>query len=72
MRILWMVIFLFILFGGHHFDGLYAQEAAGPKMVIEERSFDYKEISEGDILKHTFIIMNRGDQPLEIKRVKPG
>jgi len=48
-----------------------AKKAGLSKSMVSRALRNYKEISEGDILKHTFIIMNRGDQPLEIKRVKP-
>jgi len=48
------------------------QEVKGPKMVLKERVFDFKEVKEGEAIEHTFLIFNQGDQPLEIKNVKPG
>lgn len=48
------------------------QKAEGPRMVLKEKLFDFKEVMEGEILKHSFQVFNQGDQPLEIIRVKRG
>ena len=50
----------------------WAQQAIGPRMVLEEKDFNAKQIKEGEIIGHTFIVRNTGDQPLEIKKVNPG
>ena len=50
----------------------WAQEVIGPKMVIEEKSFDFKEVEQGRVIEHDFTVLNKGDQPLEIRKVKPG
>jgi len=47
-------------------------EAAGPKMVLPQKEADYKEIKEGEVLEHTFEVLNQGDQVLEIRNVRPG
>jgi hypothetical protein len=49
-----------------------AQQEKGPKMVLKEREVDFGEVKEGDIIKHTFSVLNQGDEPLEIVEVKPG
>ena len=49
-----------------------AQEAKGPKMVLEEEVFDSREIMSGTVIQHAFRVSNVGDQTLEIKDVKPG
>jgi hypothetical protein len=49
-----------------------AQTPSGPSMVLPERSFDFKEVEEGKIVEHTFKVLNKGDQVLEIKKVNPG
>ena len=49
-----------------------AQQAIGPKIVLEERYFDAKQIKQGGIIEHTFKVLNTGDQILEIKKVNPG
>lgn len=56
-------------FWGHT---LLAQENRGPKIVVKEPVFDFKEIKEGDVVLHTFKVLNEGDQILEIKSVRPG
>jgi len=50
----------------------WAQQAVGPKMVLEKKAFDAKQIKQGNTIEHTFIVRNTGDQPLEIKKVNPG
>ena len=50
----------------------WAQQAVGPKIVLEEKYFDAKQINEGEIIEHTFTVLNIGDRPLEIKKVNPG
>jgi hypothetical protein len=49
-----------------------AQVTVGPVMVMEEKSFDFKEVKEGEVIKHAFRVMNKGDQNLEIRKVQPG
>jgi len=50
----------------------WAQQAIGPKMVIEKPLFDAQQVKEGEIIRHSFTVLNKGDQPLKIKRVQPG
>lgn len=49
-----------------------AQDIQGPKMVLEELKFDFGEVKEGEVISHAFRVLNQGDQPLEIRKVKPG
>jgi hypothetical protein len=62
-------ILLLSVFWGHPVP---AQENRGPKIVVKEPVFDFKEIKEGDVVQHTFKVLNEGDQILEIKSVRPG
>lgn len=48
------------------------QEETGPKMVIEERVFNFGERWEGEIIEQPFKVRNTGDQPLKIERINPG
>jgi len=48
------------------------QQAVGPRIILEEKYFDAKQIKEGEIIEHTFTVLNIGDRPLEIKKVNPG
>jgi adenine specific DNA methylase Mod len=50
----------------------WAQQAIGPRMDIEKKFFDAKQVKEGEIIKHTFTVLNTGDRLLEIKKVRPG
>jgi hypothetical protein len=51
---------------------LVSHGSSGPRLVIEAKEFDFKEVEEGKVVTHTFKVLNKGDQPLEIKRVNPG
>ena len=64
-----LLVFLLSVFWGHT---LLAQENRGAKIVVKEPVFDFKEIKEGDVVQHTFKVLNEGDQILEIKNVRPG
>ena len=46
-----------------------AQEA--PRMQLSETSFDFKEVPEGSIVSHDFIVWNTGNTVLKIDQVGP-
>ena len=48
------------------------QDNKGPRISLEGREFDFKEVKEGTVLEHTFKILNIGDEPLKIISVRPG
>jgi hypothetical protein len=50
----------------------YPQDNQGPKMVLKEKVFDFGKVRQGEVIKHAFSVLNKGDQPLKIIRVKPG
>jgi hypothetical protein len=50
----------------------YAQTVPGPKMAIEEKNFDFREVQEGKIVEHAFKVLNEGTQLLQIRSVRPG
>ncbi len=62
------LIFLIIL----NLPSGWAKQATGPRMVLEEKEFNAKQVKEGKIIEHAFKVLNTGDAPLEIKNVKPG
>jgi hypothetical protein len=43
-----------------------------PIIEIDEPTYDFKEVSQGETVKHVFKVLNKGTAPLEIKGVKPG
>ncbi|MBW1805259.1 MAG: hypothetical protein JRJ06_02615 [Deltaproteobacteria bacterium] len=67
-----VIIFIPFFFIILNFAILPAQETSGPRMVLEETLFDAKEVKEKTIIVHDFKVLNTGDMPLEIKKVKPG
>ena len=51
---------------------LISRVATGPRISIEAKEFDFKEVQEGKTMAHTFKVLNKGDQTLEIERINPG
>jgi hypothetical protein len=45
---------------------------AVPVIEVENLTYEFKQVSQGEIVKHDFRIFNRGTAPLEIRKVKPG
>jgi len=72
MRKLWLLrAVCIVIFSLYSYSSL-AQEVLGPKMVLKDQEFDFKEVKEGEIIRHTFQVLNEGDERLEIKKVSPG
>ena len=68
LKVNWLVVLLIFCLS----VAVCAEETvSGPIMVIKEPSFDFKEVKEGATVEHTFRVLNKGDNALEIKRVKP-
>ena len=44
----------------------------GPRIEIPEPSFDWGKVLHGDVVEHSFRILNTGDEVLRISQVKPG
>ena len=72
MKKLFFYILFFVFYSGLIVSAFPAQEAVGPKMILNERFFDFNEVNKGEIIEHSFIVFNKGDQPLHIQKVKPG
>lgn len=47
-------------------------ETGGPVVFLEKDHFDFKEVLEGEVITHAFIVANKGNDALKILRVKPG
>ena len=69
MKKLFCITILFLVMAAHP---LLSYASSGPRLVIEEKEFDLKEVQEGKATAHAFKVLNKGDQPLEIQRVSPG
>ncbi len=48
------------------------QDKASPVIEIKEPTYNFKQVSQGETVKHDFKVFNKGTAPLEIKSVKPG
>jgi hypothetical protein len=48
------------------------EKQTAPVMEVEMPIYDFDQVSEGDVVKHDFRVLNRGTAPLEIKNVRPG
>lgn len=69
MKKLFCMTILFLVMAAHP---LLSHGSSEPRLVIEAKEFDFKEVEEGKVITHTFKVSNKGGQPLEIKRVSPG
>jgi hypothetical protein len=49
-----------------------AQEKKGPDASLTEREFDFGEVKQGEVIRHTFKVINQGDETLTIEKVSPG
>ncbi len=63
-----LFVFLF-LFGA---NPVMSEDKQGPKAVIKESEFNFKEVKQGETIEHTFKVQNQGDMPLKILNVRPG
>ncbi len=72
MKRIWqsvLVLFIILVFSG---NWVFAQETKGPKIVIKVMRHDFGDVKEGEIVTHTFRVLNQGNETLKIMKVKPG
>lgn len=48
------------------------EKEATPVIEIEKPTYDFHQITQGEVVSHNFRVFNRGNAPLDIKNVKPG
>lgn len=48
------------------------EKEAVPVIEVEEPTYNFHQVTEGETIKHDFRVFNRGNAPLEIESVKPG
>ena len=63
------ILTLILICGCGHLE--VADHCCGPKMVLKERDFDFGEVKQGEVITHTFEVLNQGDEMLKIKKVSP-
>jgi hypothetical protein len=68
-RILFQSLCLFVWVGLALGAG---EQDPAPAIEIENPNHQFEQVTEGDVVKHEFRVYNRGNAPLEIKKVKPG
>lgn len=51
-------------------DKVFDEPANGPKIVFQESSFDFGDITQGDVVEHVFTFENTGNQPLILSNVQ--
>ena len=71
-KLLWVWLILAVLAGFTQAAEEKEEKKAVPVIHIEEPVYDFKQISQGEVVKHDFRVFNRGNSALEIKSVKPG
>ncbi len=65
-----LLISCFVLFSA--FPVLSSEGDKGPKAVITEPEFDFKDVKQGETVEHTFTIVNRGAGVLKVLNVRVG
>jgi hypothetical protein len=48
------------------------EKEATPVIEVEESTYDFHQVTQGEVVRHDFRVFNRGTAPLDIKNVKPG
>ena len=64
-----IITFVLVVSSGYHAP---ARGGIGPRLALEEEMYDFGKVREGEVIKHSFRVFNKGDEPLLIGRVKPG
>ncbi len=62
LKYTYISVFLFLFF-------LTTVLHAGPLVYFEEKSYDFGEVAQGDILEHEFKLKNSGTSTLVIKKI---
>ncbi|OQX55630.1 MAG: hypothetical protein B5M54_01270 [Candidatus Aminicenantes bacterium 4484_214] len=62
------LIALVLAWGGLSSPALAAKK--GPRLFLQEKSYDFGEVQEGKVVTHVFIFKNIGDETLVINRVR--
>ena len=73
MRVLGAIICAcLVLIMGIGFTQALEEEATAPAIEVEKPTYDFQQVPQGEVVKHDFRVLNRGNAPLEISKVKPG
>lgn len=72
MKKAWWILFLLVglvLYGYYGATPQIEDEPSKPSAYFQSDFFDFGSVEQGDILEHTFLLKNKGEVPLEIKRI---
>lgn len=73
MRVLGAIVCAYlVLIMGVGFTQAVEEEVSAPVIEVEEPTYDFQQVPQGEVVKHDFRVLNRGNAPLEISKVKPG
>ena len=75
MRLKKLISSVFVVFSLCFFASFsFADDASpeGPLVFFPEPRFVFEQMLEGKELLHDFVIMNKGDSTLKVKKVNPG
>jgi hypothetical protein len=50
---------------------LYKTAYAQPKIAFDEEVFNFGEVMQGEVVEHTFLFQNKGNEELVIEKVSP-
>lgn len=70
MRNAWIITFVVIVLLFVYSPFVFSQDSGG-KMILDEPDFNHGNVNEGEIIEHTFKVLNRGTAALEIIQVEP-
>ena len=63
-----LTILTLILMYGHF---ALADQSGAPQMVLKKQNFNFGKVKQGEVITHTFEVLNQGDEMLKIKKVSP-
>ncbi|MCB0321102.1 MAG: DUF1573 domain-containing protein, partial [Bdellovibrionales bacterium] len=58
----------FLQIGGVLVLGLPFSVGAAPRLALEQDTFDFGAVAQGEIVKQSFVLKNSGDENLDIQR----
>lgn len=64
-----LMTFIYFLFGATMAGATTDKQ---PQTVVNESHYDFGSVVEGNSIDHTFVIVNKGDAPLEILKIESG
>lgn len=67
-----LLVFTMICLSTHLGHTAITDAKAGPKVYLSENIYKFPSVIEGTEVVHEFVLVNKGDMPLDIMNVKSG